>query len=157
MRSTTKTGDGIMNWRREAANDLMNYSRRKESLENMREQMAALKAQFGAIKSSSNDSTPVMGGGESRYEDRLLNNIVKRERLGLTYQATKRLVNVVEKGLSSLSEQERHVIDRFYINRTKDYIERLMSEMGYERSRVYQIKDDALYKFTICMYGLTDY
>ena len=146
-----------MNWRQEAANDLMNYPRRKESLQNIAEQMAALKAQFGAIKSASNDSTPVMGGGESRYEDWLLNNIVKRERLSLTYQATKRLVNVVEKGLAGLSEQERHVIDRFYINRTKDYIERLINETGYEQAQIYRIKTDALYKFTIAMYGITEY
>ena len=145
-----------MNWKIEATNDLINYTRKKESLENMRQQMGALKAQFISIKGAATDKEPVMGGA-SRLEDKQLDNIVKRERLKLTYHATERLIDVIERGLSGLNEQERKVIDRFYICRTKDYIERLMNETGYEQAQIYRIKNDALYKFTIAMYGITEY
>jgi hypothetical protein len=145
-----------MNWKQEAINDLINYMTKKESLENMRQTMGALKAEFISIKGVATDKDPVMGGA-SKLEDRQLNNIVKRQRLSLTYQATKRIIDVIERGLCSLSDQERHVLDRFYVERTKDYLERLMDETGYEQAQVYRIKNDALYKFTIEMYGLMDY
>jgi ArpU family phage transcriptional regulator len=145
-----------MNWKQEAANDLITYTRKKDSLENMRQQMGALKSQFISISGAATDKQPVMGGA-SQLEDRQLDNIVKRQRLNLTYQATKRIVDIIERGIAGLTEQERKVIERFYIYRTKDYIERLMSETGYEQAQIYRIKNDAIYKFTLFMYGITDY
>jgi ArpU family phage transcriptional regulator len=145
-----------MNWKQEATNDLINYARKKESLENMKNQMGALKVQFVSIQGAATDKEPVMGGA-SKLEDRQLDNIVKRQRLNYTYQATKRLVDIIERGIAGLNEQERKVIERFYIYRTKDYLERIMDETGYERAQVYRIKDDALYKFTIYMYGISEY
>jgi hypothetical protein len=123
-----------MNWKQEATNDLMNYTRKRESLDNMRQQICALKAQFVSIKGAATDKVPVSGGA-SQIEDRQLDNIVKRERLVLTYQATKRLVDVIERGLAGLNEQERKVIDRFYVYRTKDYLQRLVDELGYEQAQ----------------------
>jgi len=32
-----------------------------------------------------------------------------------------------------------------------------MEELNYEKTRVYEIKDQALYKFTIAMYGIVEY
>jgi hypothetical protein len=59
--------------------------------------------------------------------------------------------------LEGLDDRERLVLERFYIQRTRGHVERLMDELHFEKSRVYQCKDEALYKFTISMYGLIDY
>ena len=145
-----------MNWQKEAENDLRNYNNRKEALENIKERIRSKKEKIQSIRSASCDSTPVQGGG-NRMEDNLINNIVERERLILTYKATCRLVDLTERGLAGLNDKERVVLDKFYIERVPDHVEWLMSEMHIERSRVYQIKDDALYNFTVEMYGIIDY
>jgi ArpU family phage transcriptional regulator len=145
-----------MNWKNEAVNDLSTYTRRKESLVNIKQQIEAINMQLTSIRSSASDSGPVMGG-VSQYEDRILDNIVKRDRLMLTYRATREIVKLIEKGIAGLDERERLLLDRFYIHRAKGNVEQLMSELDYERSRVYQIKDEALYKFTIVMYGINEY
>ena len=87
----------------------------------------------------------------------MLDNIVERERLKLVYHADRRLVRLIDRGLSALSKEERLVIDLFYIDRPRDYIEELIKRLGYERAQIYRIKDNALYKFTVNMYGITEY
>ena len=71
--------------------------------------------------------------------------------------ANKKLLDLIERGLASLDKTERLVLDRFYIDRPKNHVERLMEELNYEKTRVYEIKDQALYKFTIAMYGIVEY
>lgn len=145
-----------MNWRAAAIEDLKKYHMQKESLENIPERILALEEKYQSIKSALSDSTPVQGG-MSRIEDRMLDNIVERKRLKHTYRATERLVALIERGLSGLNDRERLVLDRFYVRPIKGHVSRLMDELGYEQSQVYRVKDDALYRFTVCMYGIIDY
>ena len=145
-----------MNWKNEAINDLMTYERKKESLTNIRLQIQAINMQLTAVRGAMADCGPVKGGG-SNYEDRILNNIVKRDRLKLTYQATKQIVTLIEKGLAGLDERDRLVLDMFYIHREKGNVDRLMEKLGYEKSRVYEVKDNALSQFSVVMYGISEY
>jgi ArpU family phage transcriptional regulator len=145
-----------MNWQNEAIEDLKKYTQMRESLENIRERISALKYSYTAIKPATMDTTPVMGGA-SKNEDRLIDNIVERQRLEYTFKATKKIVDLIEKGLNDLDGKEKLVLERFYIYRTSGHVERLMDELNYEHRRIYQIKDEALYKFTIKMYGIIDY
>lgn len=145
-----------MDWKRSAIEDLRSYRSRKQSLESIPGKITALQSRFQAIKSAAMDKTPVQGGA-SRMEDSMLNNIVERERLKHTYRAVKRLVNLVDKGLAGLSENEKKVLDRFYVERRQGHIEQLTNELHVEQAQVYRLKDEALYKFTVSMYGLIDY
>ena len=145
-----------MNWQKAAIEDLKKYPMQKDSLENVKKRIGALKEKYQSIKCTLSDTTPVMGGS-SRIEDHMLDNIVERKRLEHTYRATARLVELVERGLSGLDERERLVLERFYVQKNRNHVERLMEEMHFEKTRVYEFKDDALYKFTISMYGIIDY
>jgi ArpU family phage transcriptional regulator len=146
-----------MDWKKSAIEDLQKYSRRRDSLDNIKTRIAALKEQYASVKCAlGSDSVAVQGGG-SRIEDRMLSNIVERERLAHTYRAAKRLVELTERGLDGLDERERLVLERFYITPAKNAVPRLSEELFVEKSQVYRIKDDALYKFTICQYGISDY
>ena len=145
-----------MKWTECAITDLKKYRAMSESLTNIPERIRMLEIRFKSIKSGSSDSTPVQGGG-SRSEDAMLDNIVERERLKLVYHADRRLVRLIERGLSKLSEEERLVIDLFYIDRPRNYIDELIKRLGYERAQIYRMKDNALYKFTVTMYGITEY
>lgn len=145
-----------MNWQKEAIADLRCYRSRKMSIESMTERLKALEDKFGAIRCATTDSTPVMGGA-SRLEDNLINNIVERQRIGLNIDATRRLVELTEKGLEALSNNQRTVLDKFFVSRTDGYLEWLMENFHMEKSRIYELKDEALYSFTIGMYGVIDY
>lgn len=145
-----------MKWQDCAIQDLKKYNQQRESLQNIPERIEILKLRFEAVKAVALDREPVMGGG-SRMEDAILDNIVQRDRLKLTYQANKKMVELVEKGLAVLTDNERMVLDAFYINRHRNHIEYLCDRMGYEKTKIYHIKDDALYRFTTAMYGILEY
>lgn len=146
-----------MDWKKSAIEDLRNYNARKDSLDNIITRIAALKDQSASVKCSMNsDSVPVQGGG-TKIEDRILSNLVERERLTHTYRATKKLVELTERGLAGLDDGARLVLERFFIAPAKGNVERLKDELGYEERQIYRMKDQALYDFTIREYGLVDY
>ena len=146
----------MVNWQKVAIEDLRKYECMRQSLISIREKQAALDLQSGAVRSSFRSSEPVSGSGSSGAEDKLISNIVERQRLDCNFQAIEKLVLQVEKALSMLSEQEQLVLNRFYVNRSSGYVDRLCEELGYEARNIYNIKDAALRKFTISMYGLVD-
>lgn len=146
-----------MDWKLNALEDLRCYPHRKESLESMRDKIAALEAQYTSIKGQTTDTTPVQGGA-SHYEDRLLNNIVERDRLKINYRVAKTMVDIVERGLAGLTKDEAHILMEFAAagRRDKGVADRLATGMHMDRSTVYRIMGEARYKFTIACYGIVD-
>lgn len=146
----------MVNWQKIAIDDLRKYEHMKQGLLSIREKQAALDLQSGVIRSSFSDREPVSGSGGSGAEDKLISNIVERDRLDGNYQAIEKLVGQITRALAVLDDRERLVLERFYINRSPGYIDRLCEELGYEQRQVYRIKDVALHHFTVAMYGLVD-
>ena len=143
-----------MNWQKEAINDLKSYTARKMSVDNMKQKIRELENRAIRLGSSSSD-VPVQGGS-SRSEDALINNIAERDRLNQSIDAVQCLIDIIEKGLSVLDDEERTVLEEFYINRSSCHIDKLCDKLHCEKSTVYRIKDTALYKFTVAMYGVID-
>lgn len=144
-----------MNWKEEAKRELRNYAALKESIPNLKERIAGIRARKTAIKSSG-DSTPVQGGG-NKFEDRMLDLIVEEERLRYTLQASRIRLGLIERGLSVLTETERAVLLEFSDNRPSEAVELLRDRTGYERAQIYRIYDHALYRFTLAEYGIPEY
>jgi len=142
-----------MDWKREAEHELKQYAGRCRALKNIKLRHQALKEEMTTLKGVSTDRIPVRGGA-SRMEDALVNNIVERQRLELTYKFTQKLVSLTKQGLDALEPQERDLLKRFYVEESKYTADQLCEELHLERSRVYKLKDQALYKFTINMYGI---
>ena len=67
-----------------------------------------------------------------------------------------RAIDRVNRGLGVLDEREQKILNSFYIHRMPGYIDKLTEELFCEKSTIYRIKDEALYKFTIAMYGVVD-
>ena len=140
-----------MNWKTESTKELKIYSIRKESLKSIKERIKILEALSVSLKGISTD-TPVMGG-MSRQEEKLLNNIVERGNLLESFKVTARYVALTEKGLSALDERELEIIDGFYFSKTDNNVERMCAEFHLEKTRLYELREIALKKFTIAMYG----
>ena len=143
-----------MNWKREAECDLKNYTSRLTAIENLISRIRVLEEKYTSLRGISMD-TPVMGGA-SHQEDSMINNIVEREKLRNNLKTVRMLVKLTEKGLSGLDERQRDILNSFYVDRGGNYVDALCNKYHIEKSRLYQLKDEALYKFTITMYGIID-
>lgn len=144
-----------MNWQTVAVQRLKSYEARKTAMEAIPERVRLLEMQFTSIRAAKTDATPVQEEGNKR-EEMLVGNISQREELQKNYKIAKREVDLTEKGLAALTEREQRVLYMFYINRQHGHIDRLCSELNVEKSTVYRMKDDALRKFTMAMYGVVD-
>ena len=144
-----------MDWKKAAEQDLRSYEARVQALESIKTRIAAQKINLEGLKGIASDKEPVKGG-TSKHDDRMISSIVEIERLKRNYSVTNSLVHFIEKGLAALTEEERDVLDCFYINSQNRSIESLKQKLGYEKSQIYRIKDRALYVFTISCYGIID-
>ena len=143
-------------WKFKAIDKLKDYMAQKVATQNLREEIARLESESNSIKSATADGIPVKGGGSGR-EDRLLSNIVRREEHKAMLRRATLAVKMVERGLSVLSEDERHILDEMYIVREKGYVERLMAKYNLqEESSLYKRANKALLHFTLAMYGATE-
>ena len=142
-----------MNWKFEAIEKLKEYTARKHAITSIPEEIKRLEEDAQRIRAASTDATPVQGGGSTR-EDMLLSNIVLREELQRRLSDALRWVEIVDGGLAVLTDEDRLVLDRFYIHPMRGNVDRLRNELGLEDERsVYKRKDKALRKFTIALYG----
>lgn len=145
-----------LNWCIYSIQRLRDYEDRKIAVDNLTEQINSLEDKFTAIRAATTDSTPVQGGNENRREQMLIHNISTREELKNNLDIIKREIEITEKGLAVLTETERLILTRFYINRAKGYIERLCDELFISKTELYRQKDEALKRFTMVCYGIVE-
>jgi hypothetical protein len=144
------------NWCVFSIQRLRDFESRKEAVVNIAEQIKTLEDKFTSIRSATTDSTPVQGGTDNKREEMLIHNIATREELKNNLELTKREIAITEKGLAALTEDERKILTRFYINRSKGYIERLCDELFISKTELYRQKDNALKRFTMVCYGIVE-
>ena len=144
-----------MNWKREAIDKLKHYDAHREALENIPKEIKRLESAYAGIRSATTDGTPVSGGGNTR-EDSMLSNIVHRDELKRRLREARLWVAQVDKALAVLDDEERLVLDRFYIHRAKGNVGELCERLNVEQATVYRKRDSALRRFTIALYGVTE-
>ncbi len=144
-----------MNWKREAIDKLKNYEAHKQALECLPKEIRRLESAYTGIRSATTDGTPISGGGSTR-EDSMLSNIVHRDELKRRLKEARLWVAQVDKALAILDDEERLVLDRFYIHRTKGAVEVLCESLNLEKSAIYDRRDKALRHFTLALYGITE-
>lgn len=144
-----------MIWKHEAIEKLKQYEVKCAALENIPLEIRQKELGMESIRSADPDNSPVKGNGTSR-EDMMLNNITYREELKESYSQTKLWVNAVDRALSVLTYEENLILERFYIHPEKKAADRLAGDLHVDIKTVYRRKDDALRKFTIALYGITE-
>ena len=144
-----------MIWKHEAIEKLKQYEVKCAALENIPLEIRQKELGMESIRSADPDSSPVKGHGASR-EDMMLNNITYREELKESYSQTKLWVTAMDRALSVLTPEENLILERFYIHPEKKAADRLAGDLHVDIKTVYRRKDDALRKFTIALYGITE-
>ena len=145
-----------LNWQVFAIQRLRDFQSRQEAVVNLGEQIKMLEDRFTTIRSARTDATPVQGGDSNKREEMLMHNIATREELENNLAIVECEIAITEKGLAALNETEKKILTRFYINRTKGYIERLCDELYISKTELYRQKDEALKRFTMACYGIVE-
>lgn len=144
-----------MNWATVSIQRLKDYENRRQAVENITKQIELLEERFTAIRSATTDGTPTPTN-TNRREEMLTDNITTREELRYNLSFAKREIALTEKGLAACSEKEKRILNLFFINRTRNHIQQLCDELYVSKTELYRMKDEALRKFTIAMYGIVD-
>lgn len=144
-----------MNWQKMSIDRLKEYEARQQALILIPEQIRTLEMNLSAIRAARTDGTPVKESGNKR-EDRLINNIATRKELERNLKIAESEAEITAQGLAILTPEERTVLYKFYINRPRRHVEELCEELNFEKTRVYEIKDIALRKFTRAVYGVVE-
>lgn len=145
-----------MNWQIVSIERLKAYEARRQALSLIPEQLETLEMSFSAIRAATVDAVPIHGGEGNKREEALIDNIVKREELKRNLEITRKEIEITEKGLACLNEEQQKILEMFYIDRPRGHVERLCEELFLEKSRVYALKDEALKKFTVSCYGIVE-
>lgn len=145
-----------MNWQKISIERLREYEARQQALSIIPEQIKSLELNFTAIRAVRTDGESIRGGAGNKREEALVNNIAMRDELKRNLEIVRREVEITEKGLSGLTEEQQKILYRFYISRSHGHIEALCEELCVEKSRVYTLKDEALKKFTMSCYGVVE-
>lgn len=142
-------------WKVSAIEKLKQYEAKRQALEIIPMQIAEIESTMTSIRSGAN-IVPVSGGKSTGKENMLLSCIVQKEELQRNLDRVKLWIEFMEKGLNILDQDERLVLDRFFIHPAKGNIDRLCGELFIEQSQVYKRRDRALRKFTIALYGCVE-
>lgn len=144
-----------MKWKNEAMERLRRYDSMRAALMNLPGEISRLKEEARKIRRVSTEKTYVRGGGDGHH-DALLNNIATRQELEWSLKQVKLWLANTERGLLALSQEERLILQRFYLYPEQGAMERLCSELGVEQSSIYRKREQALERFTVAMYGFAE-
>lgn len=133
-------------------NRLRSLSYKRNSLGNLERRIKLLDMKLGGIKAISYDKD-IVSGGESHQEDEWIRMIEERQALPLELELNKQEVEMLDKELAALPYNEQLVLERFYVSEERHACERLVEELGYERSQIHRIKDDGLKRLARRLYG----
>lgn len=142
-----------MDWKQEAIDKLRNYEARRADMEVILRDLERLEAAYTGIRAARLDGMPRSGSSASNREEDMVGSITRRDDLKRKLTEARLWVEIVEGGLSVLDDEERLVLDRFYIHRAKGNVGELCERLNVEQATVYRKRDIALRRFTIALYG----
>lgn len=135
-----------MDWKICAVEDLRRYKQMKIGIINSKEKLkyvekTAMRYNLSNVKKG------------LRTDTNIINALVEANRLRQNIAYAESLTKLVERGLKALNEEEKRVVERFYMTSNPLPAKKLSEEFGYEPRTLYRIRDRALESFTIAMYG----
>ena len=142
-------------WKVLAIEKLKQYEAKRQALEIIPMQIAEIESTMTSIRSGA-DIAPVSGGKGTGKENMLLSCIVQKEELQRNLERAKLWMEYMGKGLGVLTQDERKILDRFYITGGHQAAEDLATEYAADIKTIYRWKDAALRKFTIALYGCVE-
>ena len=135
--------------------ELGRYYEKLMAIDSLQDEIDMLTTRMEGIRSSTMDATPVQGGS-STAEERIINAICNRDNLTVNHELVKWQVRQMARGLSILTDQQRRILEVAVMRREYNAIDRLCDELHISRSELYRRMDEALKRYAICRYGVTE-
>ena len=132
---------------------LREFNKIKSSIFNLEERIKLLKEILNALKKDENKLNINKNNIKNEKHSTVISEIEDLTQI-LTYR--KYEVRRIERAIRALPKEHQLILDKFYINYETNYLNFLMSELGYERRSIYYHRDKALKDFTLAMYGIID-
>ena len=139
-------------WKLKCKIDLRNLRKNEAAVESLPEDIATERARMVSIKSAASGTAPVSGGG-SRYDDRLNNSICLIGELEDSLKLTRREIAQTNRALAKLTDEERLLLERMYIDRQRDAVERLCEELNCDERTAWRKAAAALNSYCRIRYG----
>lgn len=141
-----------MNWRAEAIEKLKHYDAMRQATMNIPMELKRLKLDAQSIRTAK--YTGASGKCDPRgRENALVNNLEQRQALTRSLQRARSWLQVTDRAMSALSEEEELILHRLYVCPERGAMGRLCNELGVETSSVYRKRDRALQRFTLALFG----
>ena len=147
--------DYFIDYKKTCKWELGRYYEKLMAIESLQDEIDMLTDRMEGIRSPKMDATPVQGGS-STAEERIINAICNRDNLTVNHELVKWQVRQMDRGLSILTDQQRRILDVAVMRREYNAIDRLCDELHISRSELYRRMDEAIKRYTICRYGVTE-
>ena len=131
--------------------DLQRLPEDKFAIRQMASEIETLELEYKAIKATNYDKLPAAPSGNSTQE-KLENNIAKRDELRASLKATRRHVADMERLLSQLNNPDRTIIEKTYIYEHHT-TEQIAEEIGLSVRQTLNRKRDAVDKLLHLRFG----
>lgn len=143
-----------MNWKNEAIERLNKYTAMSQAVTNIPLEIQRLEQDSLGLRGIRTDKV-CRSSSPGRGEDVLIGNIIKQEELHRSYENATAWVRSTDRALNILSPEEKMILERMYIKPQRGIVSLLCQELGVEQSSIYRKRDQALYHFTIALYGIS--
>lgn len=134
-------------WKNEAIDKLKQYEAKRQSLVLIPREVEQLETEIVGLKKMTADES---------NRDRMLDCTMKRAELLQNLKRTHLWVADVSAALDTLDQDDRRLLERFYIDGKSGAAPELAAEFIADIKTIYRRKDIALRKFTIALYGCTE-
>ena len=144
-----------MNWKAEATDKLRRYGAMHLAAINLPAEIKRLTMEAQSIRSARMDGDVVIGGG-SKQEEALINNLLHRKELEETLKQVKLWLTTADRAMSVLSREEKMILHHLLIYPRPHAMEILCKDLEMEQSTLYRKRDQALRRFTLAFYGISE-
>ncbi len=141
-----------MNWKNEAIERLTRYSAMAQAVENIPKEITRLERSIQELRGCDPAKAPSAKNPGPR-DDVLIGNIIKRQELNDSYENAKIWVDTTQQALSVLNAEEKTILTKMYVTPERGVVNQLCLALGVEQSSIYRKRDQALYRFTMALYG----
>ena len=130
-----------------AVKELKNYKAYKIKIQNLKSKIKALEDVGTGI---SYDGVRVDGGNDNGVENSMITRIDNKERLETMLKIAEVNINIIDRALDALSDDERSILTAFYVEeREQGTADTLALKLNNTRNYVYATKISALKRFSI--------
>ena len=141
-----------MNWKAEAISKLREFDSMRQAVRIIPDELTRLEMEAIALQRTipKKRRSAIQA---RQQEDALLTNRMRQQELEETLHRARIWLQSVSTAFSTLTPEEKLILNRFFIMPEKGAAFLLCEELGREESTIYRKREQALRKFTVALYG----